>query len=195
MNHTKPKEATVAAQVPYILARTLKDAHDFAKDRGFERGRYRVVNSSGTVKSVRNADLYLVPGWENRYDRFAMKSAIRWCRMNIIDVATLEEPAPVEPYGPPPVDSAIVDSFTPVSDDEVQDFFAVDSEPADPEIQAVIDDLSPAGEQLAIPVPDPEPTPEAEKPAEAKPGRRRSRCKDCGNLHYKGEPCPPAESV
>ena len=172
--------------VPYILARTLKEAHAFAQERGFTRGRYRIVNSPGTLKSVRNADLYLVPGWEKRYDRFAMKGAIRYTRMNIIDVATLEEPAPVEPQVP----------STPEGEEVTSDFFSLFAAPPveptpepDPVLDAVPDTLEPAGEQLAIPV-----EPQAEAPAK-KPVRRRSRGNQCGNLHSKDEPCPTNESV
>lgn len=74
---------------PLILARTFKDAHTFAREQlGLSHGYYRVVNSAGTIKAVRGVDLYLVPGWNKRPDRFTMTSAIKWCRLNVIDVAT-----------------------------------------------------------------------------------------------------------
>lgn len=36
---------------------------------------------------------------------------------------------------------------------------------------------------------EPKSAPES-APEQKKPGRRRSRCKSCGNLHYKEDPCP-----
>lgn len=86
---------------PYVLARTLKEAHDFGREElGLRVGHYRVVSSAGTIKSVRGADLYLVPGWERRFDVFSMRSAIRWTRMNVKDVAAGEpEPEP-QPEAP-----------------------------------------------------------------------------------------------
>lgn len=88
--------------VPYILARTMKEAHEFARGPlGLAHGKYRVVTSASTIKSVRGVDLHLVPGWQNRFDRFAMKGAIRWTRMNIIDHADGIQTAPAEdPRGP-----------------------------------------------------------------------------------------------
>lgn len=192
---------------PYILARTLKEAHAFAQERGFTRGRYRIVNSPGTLKSVRNADLFLVPGWEKRYDRFAMKGAIRYTRMNIIDVATLEEPAAPKickwanqicEY-PNNHGCSGESQSTPEEEQVTSDFFSLFAAPPveptpepDPVLDAVPDTLEPAGEQLAIPV---EPAAEEPKPEEKPKNRRRSRCKQCGNLHYKDEPCPSNESV
>lgn len=215
----------MATSTPHILARTLKEAHDFAKSRGFERGRYRVINSSGTLKSVRNVDLFLVPGWERRYDRFQMKSAIRWTRMNIIDVAKLEEPAPVvDPFAS--VETITFDESMEITQAQAHEFFGLPadvdavsddiiplvlSEGSTPDLPlapdalealnrlstpllAVPDDLQPPGEQIAIAIPDGG-TPDDGTRTEKKPGRRRSRCKDCGDLHYKGDPCTPSESV
>lgn len=166
---------------PYILARTLKEAHDFARgELGLRNGQYRVVNSSGTLKSVRNADLYLLPGWERRYDRFAVKSALRWTRMNVIDTTRVESraEAPADPRGP-------------LTDDVIDLAYAehaVRSGEGAPGIvtTGVRDDLEPAGEQLTL-------TPEPEAEEKPKVKRRRSRCKDCGTLHFKGEPCPEDE--
>lgn len=148
------------AAAPYILARTLKEAHEFARgELGLAHGRYRIVNHPSTLKSVRGVDLHLVPGYQNRFDRFAMKGALRWTRMTVIDHA----------------------------DDVLGD--------------AVADDLEPAGVQLTTisneeahsflveaPV---EPQEQAEEPSK----RRRSRCKDCGSLHFRDEPCIQTETL
>lgn len=72
---------------PLILARTFADAHRFAREElGLSNGYYRVVNSAGTIKACRNVDIFLVEGWDKRPDRFTMKSALKWCRLNIRDV-------------------------------------------------------------------------------------------------------------
>lgn len=189
----------MATALPYILARTLKEGHQFARGvLGLPNGRYRIVNSAGTLKSVRNADLYLVPGWEKRYDRFAIQTALRWTRMNKIDVAEggLEQQDPRGPLTDEVLDLAYAEH-------------AVRSGEGAPGIQIVSqpDGLDPPGEQLAISTDffddvsngddmvseggpaDPEPESEP-----LRPGRRRSRCKECGSLRYKGDPCPGCDT-
>lgn len=131
---------------PYILARTFSEAHSFARDYlGLKHGEYRVVNTPSTLKSVRGADLILAPGWEGRFDRFAMKGALRWTRMDVIDAKDL-------------------------------------------------DDLIPAGEQMALveaPTQDPSqralPEPELVDEVAAKRRARRRRCDECGLLIEPGE--------
>ena len=77
---------------PLILASSMRAAHQHARDAlSLERGQYRVVTSASTIKSVRNTELHLVPGWERRFDRFAMKSAMRWCHLKIVE-AEAEKP-------------------------------------------------------------------------------------------------------
>ena len=191
---------------PYILARTLREAHTFARETlGLPVSQYRVVNSSGTLKSVRGVDLYLVPGWQNRYDRFAMKSAIRWTRMNVIDVANQPVEAPADPRGP-------------LTDDILDLAYAEDAvrsgqgapgivigtfggapvvehpdglKPAGVQPTLSFDDLfedvggstTPAPEQAEEPAPEPQPETPAEPVAEEPVvKRRRRRCKECGVL-------------
>lgn len=176
----------MAVKQPYILARTMKEAHDFARETlGLQYGRYRIVNSPSTIKSVRGVTLYLVPGHEQRFDRFAMKGAIRWTRMDVYDVAERgapgAEPEP-EPDGlvPPGVQQSL----------DFDDLFSNVGAPA--ATPPVAEALAPAPE----PEPEPQPTldggealePTPEEPVK-KPGRRRRRCKDCGELHYKEDPC------
>lgn len=186
---------------PYILARTMKEAHDFARETlGLPYGRYRIVNSPSTIKSVRGADLYLVPGHGARFDRFAMKGAIRWTRMHVIDVEADGLPTQGDPRGP--------------LTDEVREMayaeHAVRSGQGAPGISSSVQDgLNPPGVQMSFDdlfsnidapaAPSPAAEPEAEEvkekaeeiAAEEKPAkrRRRSRCKDCGELHFKDEAC------
>jgi hypothetical protein len=165
---------------PYILARTLKDAHEFARDElGLSRGRYRVVTSPSTLSGRRGTDLYLVPGHERRYDRFAMRGALRYTKLNVIDVAERAEAPPVERYPNDERTHEIALRYNTLRD-------SVDehSEP---------DGLEPAGEQITIEdvnafliatgKPDAEIKELAEEPAPVDDTkRRRRRCKECGIL-------------
>lgn len=151
-----------AKPAPYVLARTFNDAHVFARETlGLAHGRYRVCTSAGTIKSIRNCDLILAPGWERRFDGFTMRSAIRWTRMNVINWEERQAEAPAEPTP----DGLEPNGYTPSLDaDEATAFFATPEEPSAPA-----------------------PVEQAEAPA----GRRRSRCRNCGTLHFKEESCPP----
>lgn len=150
------------AAAPYVLARTMAEAHAYAREElGLAHGQYRIVNTPSTLKSVRNVDLYLVPGWKNRFDRFAMQGAIRWTRMNVIDVAEQAQepdavPDDLEPAG---------EQLTTVSNEEAHAFLLVSNG----------DDMISEGGPV-----QPEETTR----------RRRSRCKDCGTLHFREDGCP-----
>lgn len=146
---------------PYILARTFAEAHAFGRgDLGLDPGCYRVVNSAGTLKSVRGATLYLLPGWRQRFDRFKMQTALRWTRMEVVDLDADPE------LVPKPVEAVAETSERVVTPDEVEEFFAV--------IDA----------QLAVAEPFDTATPQHPVPATEKPEapRRRRRCKECGVL-------------
>lgn len=108
---------------PYILAKTMKDAHAFARDfLDLRPGRYRVVTSSSSISGPRNADLYLVPGWEKRHDRFALKGAMRYTRLNVIDGSELEPkgaPEQTDGLNPPGVQLSIVDDASAFFDNAV----------------------------------------------------------------------------
>ena len=160
----------MAHVAPYIVARTMQEAHAFAReDLGLDKGTYRVVNSPSTLSAVRGADLYLVPGWESRYDRFAMKGAIRWTRMNVIDVAGQAEKG---------VDFVV--TFVP--DDTVPPKSHTDLVarvlPEDENGNRMISEGGPVSVLIEV-------EPEPEKPKK----RRRSRCSECGDLHFKDDPC------
>lgn len=179
------------AATPHILAKTLKDAHAFANEElGLPRGKYRVVTSPSSISSVRGADLYLVPGYEKRFDRFAMKGAIRWTRLNVIDVAAQKAEEP------PTVVVVAVPDDTPVPQHHQDMLARVLSRP---------DGLEPPGVQMTL-VSDEEAaafvateTSNGDNmiaeggpvsPEEPQKNRRRRRCKDCGTLHFKGDSCP-----
>jgi len=213
----------VTAQ-PYILARTMKEAHSFARgELGLAHGKYRVVTHASTIKSVRNADLYLVPGWDKRHDRFPVKGAIRWTRMNVIDASKIPSRRDLEVayrY------NRLVDMVT---DGRHTTTASLDAAAVE-EIARDLDGLNPPGEQLLIEPEGWEPPEtldaeqvlnlaanpdktgaevldrvavmqemsddlEDEEP-EAKPvKRRRRRCDKCGNLHFKTDPCPDESTL
>lgn len=186
---------------PLILARTFKDAHAFAKDKlGLSFGYYRVVTSPGTIKAVRTSTLYLVPGWDKRPDRFGMKSAIRFTKNTVIDVSEMETPEPVT------LDQNV--QFAEVVSDDVADFFNipvfdVEPEPAKPAcLDCGLEDDNhdtpdcPGAKPADEPEPAADETPEPETAKAAKPkAKRRSKCKDCEQMHIKGEPCIESESA
>lgn len=90
------------AAAPYILARNFTDAHVFARDvLGLDRGYYRVVTSPSSISGMRGADLHLVPGYQNRPDRFTLRSVLRWTRMNIVDHTQAKEPVDTSPDAVP----------------------------------------------------------------------------------------------
>lgn len=170
---------------PYILARTLGEAHAFARGPlGLVHGTYRVINSPGTIKSVRNVDLILAPGWEKRFDYFSMKGAIRWTHMNVVDRTQAEEPDVTDGLEPAGI------QLTLVSDDEADAFVAGD-------LRALEAMLEPAGweppetlsanQVLALAA-----SPDAlgSDVLADETARRRSRCKICSTLHFKDESCP-----
>lgn len=157
---------------PYILAKSLREAHVFAREQlGLERGRYRVVNTASTVSSMRGSDLYLVPGYKNRFDRFAMKGALRYTRLNVIDVEQMQAEEPVmddlEPAGV---------QLTLISNEEADAFFDSNNI-LPPDVDAPLDEPGPAQPDDAF-----DANPPAEEPEKPAKRVRRRRCKECGEL-------------
>lgn len=181
---------------PYILARTMKDAHAFAQDvLGLQKGRYRVVTSASSISGRRGTDVYLVPGHEKRFDRFSMKGALRYTRLNVIDAADMVEAPVTEPaevpdgLNPPGVQDSLLAEFeaflgeTP-TETETPSLTALvtdgEHETEESLLEAVIDELA---EEIATDEVTEE-TAEVEQvevPAD-EPKRRRRRCPDCGVL-------------
>jgi hypothetical protein len=170
---------------PYILAHRLSDAHRFAQDElGVPRGYYRIVTSPSTIRGPIGADLYVVPGWERRFDRFSMKTAMRFTRLRIIDVAEWRKEqgeAPDERYPNDERTHEIALRYNALRELAPADGYTAED-------FGVADDLEPAGVQTAIEVPEqPEAAEETrateeEHPAEAPKRVRRRRCPECGVL-------------
>lgn len=170
---------------PYILAHSLADAHAFAREElGLQKGHYRIVTSPSSISSVRNADLYLVPGWERRFDRFAMKSALRWTRLNKIDVAEMRAKA-AEEQPPAPIPDGLTPLGEQLTIEDAHAFLAATGQP-DEEIKILVGEESIVIERPDAPpaAPDADATvePPAEEPEAPKTKRRRRRCKECGIL-------------
>lgn len=180
------------AAAPYILARSMKEAHAFAREElGLVHGRYRIVNTASTLKSVRGVDLYLVPGWQNRFDRFGMKGAIRWTRMNVIDVALQAEALAADRWEDTAYTRTIAERYN-----QLRNLDAPDG-------------LEPAGVQLTLVTSEDahsflttgrddtisEGGPAVDQGEDSDSGvkRRRRRCNDCGTLHFKDDPCVKTE--
>jgi hypothetical protein len=180
---------------PYILARTLKEAHDFAREElGLSRGRYRVVTSPSTLSGRRGTDVYLVPGYDRRYDRFAMRGALRYTKLNVIDVAQMRAEAPEDPSGNPEgADPALVAEFEAFLNGSGDHPHEQTEESAEETPTSEPDGLDPAGEQITIEdanaflvakgQPDAKIKELAEEPTPTEETkRRRRRCKECGIL-------------
>ena len=196
---------------PYILARTLRDAHEFAREvLGLPRGKYRVVTSPSTLSGRRGTDLYLVPGYQNRHDRFAMRGALRYTRLNVIDVEA-EAPDGLTPLGTQPeltegAYPALVAEFEaflngsgehPHEQTEESEAHEFVTENPFVEVDGVLTVHGPAADAIAASgYPNDEHTHEialrynalrdsgmqAEEPAADETKRRRRRCKECGIL-------------
>lgn len=183
---------------PLILARTFTEAHEFARDElGLPAGHYQVVSSPAALKGRHGVDLYLVPGYKNRYDRFAMQGALRYTRLNVIDVEAQAE----EPVGdgliPPGTQPELVEGADPALVAEFEAFLngtgehphEQDEEPAEHEfVTAGVAEEETAGTPASAagdPVDDAHGATDeqAEEPvAEPETKRRRRRCKECGVL-------------
>lgn len=147
------------AATPLILAKNLREAHDFARETlGLSRGQYRIATSPSSISGRRGVDLYLVPGYLQRHDRFSWRGAIRYTRLNVIDVAAQAEL--FEHFASQEVtrararaESEIADQLTLLSDD-------------------VTESLTSNGDNMIA----------EGSPIEPSVRRRRRRCKECGVL-------------
>lgn len=183
---------------PYILARTPSEARKFAEDElGLGRGYFRIVTSPSSIKGPYGADLYILPGWEGRFDRFAMRGALKWTRLKKIDVAEwrqlqqAEEPDVLLPGGGQVGGDGVVDDLQPpgeqlslVSDEEADLLVRNEATTLTPEDIAELESLlEPEGFELSD---DPEVQAKQileSAAAEAEePKRRRRRCPECGVL-------------
>lgn len=186
----------------YILARDVRQAHLFARESlDLGRGQYRVVASPATISGIRGAELHLAPGYKDRFDRFAMNSALKFFRGEVIDHTA--EVRPIEPsLNPPegwfpfgyhaghdPLDAPELEFSAEVGEDGLPLWERPLVEPSRDEMKDM--GFVIAENALRLVTGDPE-TPADEAPAdeapeevaevEPAPKRRRRRCKECGVL-------------
>lgn len=214
----------MANAAPKIVARNFHEAHTFAREvLKLSQGTYRVVANPAALFGY--GEVHLVPGWDKRPDRFAVRNKLRFTRLTVIDHS--EEPAEaqdsssngdnmVSEGGPVftifsnpeqwlketddslrPADSAplfeVPDSLLEeIADDVTKNVDALDRALGGP---GLAEDDKPAEEQESQEDVEPEPESvdedndvkeddsdndvEDERPLN---GRRRRRCKDCGDL-------------
>ena len=81
----------MANAAPKIVARNFHEAHTFAREvLKLSQGTYRVVANPAALFGY--GEVHLVPGWDKRPDRFAVRNKLRYTRLTVIDHAE-EKPA------------------------------------------------------------------------------------------------------
>lgn len=174
---------------PYILSHKRSEAHAYAQDvLDVPRGYYRIVTSPSSIRGPRGANLYVLPGWERRNDRFSMKTALKFTRLNVIMVEA-EPVAEEPPAGPTERDLEVAYRYNALRD--------LNQEPDGLEPEGFTPYLEPEGweppetlnaEQIlrlaagesGAEVAPMEEREQAEEPAPKR--TRRRRCPDCGTL-------------
>lgn len=80
----------MANAAPKIVARNFHEAHTFAREvLKLSQGTYRVVANPAALFGY--GEVHLVPGWDKRPDRFAVRNKLRYTRLTVIDHS--EDPA------------------------------------------------------------------------------------------------------
>jgi len=169
------------ARQTLILAKNITEANHYAKVIGLERFSYRAVRNAGAIRGVRNAEVHLLSSFAKRLDRHAILASLRWARLDVFYVAF--ENGQI-------VDSDISNML------EIPEGMTERQLEAAYRYNAIRDGAFEAAldEHLGIPTEEEseqtgttEPS-ETPAPKETK-RRRRTRCKDCGALHFSEEPC------
>lgn len=176
-----------------VLARNTREAHKAASLLGLPRKSYRVVNSATAIRAVHRARLYLVEGWDRRPERFVMKAQMRLHRR--LEVICFDPAAEVSPE--PKVEIVEHESMpdTAALMGDFNAFFeALDEAFENSEVDSVGDffDIKETDEGQAAEAQQGEDAAPHEEPARR---RRRSRCKQCGALHFKEDSCPEDEAT
>lgn len=162
-----------------ILAKSITEANRYARAVGLERFTYRAVRSAGSIRGVRHAEAHLLSSFLERPDRHAIMGALRWAKtLEVFYVdfrdGEIRDGDEVVVNGPTERELEVAYRYNTLRDDSNGDNMIAEGGPATPEEDSA---------QTAPPE-------SSEDPASAAPRRRRSRCGDCGELHFKDEPCP-----
>lgn len=181
---------------PKIVARNYTEAHKFARETlGLPKGQYRVVTSPSSLMGM-SGEVHLAPGWDKRPDRFAIRGKLKYSRLTVID----HEADEVEIEETPAEEQESIEETS--NGDHMVDEGAPLFEVPSALLQEIVDEMhetesdeKPAEEQESQEEVEPEPDTddddngvkeddsdndvEDERPLN---GRRRRRCKECGNL-------------
>jgi hypothetical protein len=159
-----------------ILARNIREANHYAKVIGLQRFSYRAVQSAGQIRGTRNAEVHMLSSFWRNPARFTVLNALRWAKLDVYYVDF--------------VDGKVLDGET-EPEAEIEGPSERDLEVAY-RYNRLLDAEETDGEEAGEAEQGEDAAPEAQGEA---PKRRRTRCKDCGSLHYKDEACDPAESA
>jgi hypothetical protein len=168
---------------PYVivLAATPQEASEYIRRAGIPRGRSRAAASASAIRGLRQATVHALPSFKSRRDKFAILAELRWAKVTEwVDVEmppkrltlaeALEEAFPEEPARP------LGHFARPM----IQVIPTTDALEAQLEAEQPIEELGIAPGDIV----------DVEQADAALKNRRRTRCKDCGALHFKDEPCP-----
>lgn len=195
-----------------VLADTIHEANSYARRVGLRRGAFRFPVSAAAIRGLRVAEIHELPSFSRRRDRHAINAELRYSRGQRLLVSADGEPvegvqvAPtarqlevayrydrlrelekpqwqrdldrkLEPEGWEPPESLTALQFLALAGND-------DPNKNSADVLAELEETH--GEETGTPV-------EGEDPAPAAPKRRRSRCKDCGDLDFpETHACPVA---
>jgi hypothetical protein len=60
-----------------VFAESIHEANQYAKRAKLPRGSYRAVGHAGSIRGIQSADVHVLPGFEKRRDRHAIRAAVR----------------------------------------------------------------------------------------------------------------------
>lgn len=161
---------------PYVLvlAQTSHEGATYVRRAKLPRGRWRVVARASSIRGIRKAEVHILPGFHRRPDRHSILGELRYAQCEMIDVEMppRETPAPVD-QGDGMGEQLTIDDAAPVAMPTVSS--------STPPVEMPTIEAPGAGvdEERIV----------AERP------KRRSKCSDCGTLHFKDEPCTRIDGV
>lgn len=176
-----------------ILAGSMREAHAFAKVAHFDRGSYRVVHRAAQIRSIRNAEVYLLSSFTTAVNRHSVLSALRMARNLEVLYVDFVDGEIVDPGQPEPdprgevTDEVLALAYRAHS---IFEFMREDAEQADA--------VEAAAEQAQADAIDEADIAEIEETFDddderAPVNKRRTRCKDCGELFHSTNPAEAAE--
>lgn len=189
-----------------ILAKSTTEANSYAKKAGLPRFTYRAVRNASAIRGIRKAEVHILPSFTTRIDRHNILAALQWAKtLEVFYVDPADLPEPPDPRGElTERQLEVAFRYNALRDlaEYEEDMAALkaleDKLATKVRVTAVSDDVEPPAShlQLVDRVKPEEPsgneageTESSEDPAPAPKQRRRSRCKECSELHFPEEPC------